>query len=130
MEITGNEKAVMQYVNYDELIIQKYGVELQGWTFNKLVSSSQLSTLLPGLRHLLDVINNSDCKFVKLSPLELKKLHEELQKKQDDGIVPVKTCKPHKDRGTKRPCTKGKKTAVNDAEDDDNVGGSDEEEER
>ena len=130
MEITGDEKAVMQYVNYDELIIQKYGVELQGWTFDKLFSPSQLSTSLPGLRRLLDAINNGDCKFVKLGPLEVKKRREELQKKQDDGIVPVKTRKPRKDRGTKRPRTKGKKTAANDAEDDDDEGGSDEEEER
>jgi hypothetical protein len=43
VEITGDEKAVMQYVNYDELI-QKYGVELQGWTFEKLVNPSLLST--------------------------------------------------------------------------------------
>ena len=119
----------MQYANYDELIIQKYGIELQGWTFEKLVNPSQLSTSLPGLRRLLDAINNGDCKFVRLSPLEVKSRREELQKKQDDGIVPVKTRKPRKDRGTKRPRTKGKKTAVIDAEDDDDEGGNDEEEE-
>ena len=71
---------------------------------------------------MLDAINNGDCKFVKLSPLEVKRHCEELQKKQDDGIVPVKTCKPRKDHGTKRPCTKGKKTTVNNAEDDDDEG--------
>jgi hypothetical protein len=121
----------MQYTNYDELIIQKYGIELQGWTFEKLVNPSQLSTSLPGLRRLLDAINNGDCKFVKLSPLEVKRRREELQKKQDDGIVPVKTRKPRKDRGTKRPRTaKGKKAAVNDAEDDDDEGDNDDEEER
>ena len=55
----------MQYVNYDELI-QKYGVKLQGWTFEKLVNPSLLSTALPGLHRLLDTINNGDCKFIKL----------------------------------------------------------------
>jgi hypothetical protein len=96
----------MQYVNYDELI-QKYGVELQGWTFEKLVNPSLLSTSLPGLRRLLDAINNGDCKFVKLSALEVKKHREELQKKKDEGFVAVKTRKPRKDRGTKRARTKG-----------------------
>ena len=118
VEITGDDKVLMQYTHHDELV-QKYGVELQGWTFEKLVNPSQLSTSLPGLRCLLDAINNGDCKFVKLSPLEIKKRHEELQKKRDEGTVPVKTRKPRKDRGTKRPRTKGKKKAGDDADDDD-----------
>ena len=109
----------MQYVNYDELI-QKYGVELQGWTFEKLVNSSLLSMALPGLRHLLDTINNGNCKFIKLSPLKVKKRCEELQKKQDEGITPVKACKPCKDRGTKRPHTKGNNKVVDHVEEEDN----------
>ena len=68
----------MQYANYEELVIQKYGVELQGWTFEKLVNPSLLLTSLPGLQCLLDAINNRDCKFTKLSPLEVKKRHKEL----------------------------------------------------
>ena len=119
----------MQYVNYDELI-QKYGVELQGWTFEKLVNPSLLSTALPGLRRLLDAINNGDCKFIKLSPLVVKKRREELQKKQDEGIAPVKACKPHKDRGTKRPRTKGNNKAVDHVEEEDNDELDEEEEER
>jgi hypothetical protein len=103
VEITGDGKALMQYTNYEELIIQKYGVELQGWTFEKLVNPSLLSTSLPGLRRLLDAINNGDCKFTKLSPLEVKKRREELEKKQNEGTAPVKTRKPRRDRGTKRP---------------------------
>ena len=116
----------MQYVNHDELI-QKYGVELQGWTFEKLVNPSLLSTALPGLHRLLGAINDGDCKFIKLSPLEVKKRREELQKKQDKGIAPVKARKPRKDRGTKRPRTKGKNKAV---EDEDNDEPDEEEEER
>jgi len=120
---------VLQYVNYDELI-QKYGVELQGWTFEKLVNPSLLSTALPGLRRLLDAINNGDCKFIKLSPLEVKKRREELQKKQDEGIAPVKARKPRKDRGTKRPRTKGNNKAVDHVEEEDNDELDEEEEER
>jgi len=120
VEITGDEKALMQYANYEELVIQKYGVELQGWTFEKLVNPSLLSTSLPGLRRLLDAINNGDCKFTKLSPLEVKKCREELQKKQNEGTAPVKTRKPRKDRGTKRPRRKGNKQGLegNDNNDD------------
>ena len=128
MEITGDEKALMQYANYEELVIQKYGVELQGWTFEKLVNPSLLSTSLPGLRRLLDAINNGDCKFIKLSPLEVKKRREELQKKQNEGTAPVKVRKPRKDRGTKRPRRKGNKQGLEG--DDDGDDEEQEEEER
>ena len=116
----------MQYANYEELVIQKYGVELQGWTFEKLVNPSLLSTSLPGLQRLLDAINNGDCKFTKLSPLEVKKCHEELQKKQNEGTAPAKTRKPRKDRGTKRPRRKGNKQGL---EGDDNDDDEEQEEE-
>ena len=115
----------MQYANYKELIIQKYGIELQGWTFEKLVNPSLLSTSLPGLRHLLDAINNRDCKFTKLSPLEVKNHCEELEKKQNEGTAPVKTRKPHRDHGTKRPRGKGNKQGL---EHDDNDKEQEEEE--
>ena len=120
MEITSDKKALIQYANYEELVIQNYGVELQGWTFEKLVNPSLLSTLLPGLRCLLDAINSGDCKFTKLSPLEVKKHHEELQKKQNEGTAPVKTCKPYKDCGTKRPHRKGNKQGLEGDDNDDN----------
>jgi hypothetical protein len=51
--------------------------------------------------------------------LKSRSRREELQKKWDEGTVPVKTRKPRKDRGTKRPRTKGKKKAGDDADDDD-----------
>jgi hypothetical protein len=47
----------MQYVNYKEVIILQYGLELQGWTYDKFVNPSELSTSLPSLRKLLDAIN-------------------------------------------------------------------------
>ena len=119
VSITGNENALMQYVNYEELIIQKYGVELQGWTFEKLVNPSELSTSLPGLRRLLDAINNGECKFTKLTPLEVKQRREELQKKKIEGTAPVKTRKPRMDRGIKRPHRKGNKQGEGDDDDDD-----------
>lgn len=50
VEITGNLKAVMQYVNYEESIVQRYGVVLEGWTFDRFVNPSELSTALPPSR--------------------------------------------------------------------------------
>lgn len=47
VEITGNPRAVMNYVNYEEAIVQRYEVVLEGWTLDKFVNPSELSTSLP-----------------------------------------------------------------------------------
>jgi hypothetical protein len=125
VEITGDENALMQYSNYEELIVQKYHVELKGWTFEQFVNPSVLSTSLPGLKRLLDAINDGHCKFIKLSHLELKRRREDLQKKQIEGTAPVKTRKPRADRGIKRPRKKGNKQGHGEGDDND-----EEEEER
>ena len=67
VEITGNRKAVMQYVNYEVDIVQRYGIVLEGWTFNRFVNLSELSTALPPLQKLLDAINDGSCKFIRLT---------------------------------------------------------------
>ena len=102
-EITGNVNATMHYPDYEERIVQHYGVELIGWTYEKLVNPSDLSTSLPGLRKLLEAINTGSCKFIKLTQAQLKQRREEHQKAIEDGSLPApKTRKPRKDRGTKR----------------------------
>jgi hypothetical protein len=103
VEITGNEKVTMYYVDYEEKIVQRYGIELVGWTYEKFVNPSELSTSLPGLQQLLDAINNGTCKFVKLTPLQLSERRRVLQNNISEENVPaVKGRKPRKDRGSKR----------------------------
>ena len=107
----------MHYVDYEEKIIQRYGVELIGWTYEKLVNPNHLSMSLPGLCQLLDAINTGSCKFIKLTQAQLKHRCEEYQKAIEDGSLPApKTCKPYKDRGSKRKCTNDDKE--NDNEND------------
>ena len=102
-EITDNANATMHYADYEEKIVQRYGVELVGWTYEKLVNPSELSTSLPGLCQLLEAINAGSCKFIKLTQDQLKKRREELQKAIESGSLPgPKTRKPRKDRGAKR----------------------------
>ena len=60
-EITDNANATMHYADYEEKVVQRYGVELIGWTYEKLVNPSELSTSLPGLRQLLEAINAGSC---------------------------------------------------------------------
>lgn len=103
VDITGDKKATMKYTEYEELIMLKYGIELQGWTYDKFVCPSLLSTSLPPLQALLDAIENGQCKFIKLTPIEVKKRREERQKQITEGTIPVKQRKQRSDIGTKRP---------------------------
>lgn len=115
----------MKYVDYEELVVIKYGVELQGWTYDKFVCPSSLSTSLPPLQKLLNALNNGECKFVRLSQLEIKKRRVERQKGMEDGTISMKVRKTRKDIGIKRP-RKGKKKAA-EVDDDSDVRDSDEE---
>ncbi|KAJ6570736.1 hypothetical protein B0H10DRAFT_1964571 [Mycena sp. CBHHK59/15] len=58
VEITGDKRAQMQYVWYEEDIVLKYGVILVGWTFPEIVNPSELSTSIPGLQELYDAIKD------------------------------------------------------------------------
>jgi hypothetical protein len=54
----------MNYINYEEAIVQRYGIELVGWTYDKFVNPSEFSSALGPLRKLIDAINAGECKFV------------------------------------------------------------------
>ena len=99
VEITGNINAKMQYVNYEEAIVQRYGIDLQGWTYDKFVNPSDLSSALPPLRKLLDAINVGNCKFVKLTAEELRKRLESYKKKIASGELKIHKRKKRSDAG-------------------------------
>lgn len=75
VEITGNPKALMHYTRYKEEIVQQYGIELQGWSYKKLMNPSTLSSSLPPLKTLHDALITGTCKFVKLTAAK-RKAHE------------------------------------------------------
>ena len=102
VEITGNPNAVMQYVNYEEAIIQWYGIELKGWTYDNFVNPSELSTSLPSLQKLLNAINTGDCKFVKLTAEERRKRLETYKKKIANGELKVRERKTRSDAGKRK----------------------------
>jgi hypothetical protein len=113
VDITGDKNATMKYTEYEELIVLKYGVELQGWTYEKFVCPSFLSTSLPPLQALLDAINSGRCKFIKLTPVEVKRRRDERQKQINEGTIAIKQRKQRSDIGAKRPRKgKGKAPAV------------------
>ncbi|KAF8241010.1 hypothetical protein L208DRAFT_1074176, partial [Tricholoma matsutake] len=94
--------AMMQYVNYKEGIVQRYGVELIGWTHDKFANPSELSTAVEPLRKLLDAIKGGDCKFIELTVEERKKRLETYRAKVRSGEVEVRSKKTRSDAGKKR----------------------------
>ncbi|KAF8226690.1 hypothetical protein L208DRAFT_1300518, partial [Tricholoma matsutake] len=107
--------AVMQYVNYEEGIIQHYGVELMGWTYEKFVNLSELSTAVEPLRKLVDAINTGDCKFVKLTTEERQERLASYRAKIAAGELKARERKIWSDAGTK----KRKRKAMNNVSEDD-----------
>ena len=92
----------MQYINYEEAIVQHYGIELQGWIYNRFVNPSELSTSLPSLQKLLNTIDTSDCKFVKLTAKECHKHQETYKKKVVNGEIKVCERKIRSDTGKRK----------------------------
>lgn len=102
VEITGNPKAVMHYVNYEEQIVLRYGIQLRGWTYETFKNPSELSSSLPPLRALFDAINNGTCKFVKLTAEEKKGFEKDYNVKVQSGEITTKKRKRRTDAGTKK----------------------------
>ena len=92
----------MQYVNYEEAIVQRYGIVLEGWTFARFVNPSELSTALPPLQKLLNALNDGSCKFVKLTREQCKAREKEYREKVVTGEIQVRERKTRKDAGQKR----------------------------
>ncbi|KAF8169210.1 hypothetical protein K438DRAFT_1941401 [Mycena galopus ATCC 62051] len=70
VDITGNPDATMAYIWYEEDIVQRYNVVMEGWTGVPFQNISTVSTSLPNLRLLLDAIKSGVCAFRKLSTAE------------------------------------------------------------
>ena len=100
----------MQYVNYDEAIVQCYRVILEGWTFNRFVNPSEFSTSIPPLQTLLDALNNGSCKFTKLTREQRKHHERDYCEKLSSGEIEVRSRKTRKDAGKKRKRNVTKKT--------------------
>ncbi|KAJ7673734.1 hypothetical protein DFH06DRAFT_915712, partial [Mycena polygramma] len=97
----------MQFVNYEEDIVLKHGVKLVGWTADKFVNPSELSSAIPPLQTLLAAIKDGSCKFVKLTTQE--RLDREAKYEEDvaAGIRVRKHRKTRCDAGTKRKAAVG-----------------------
>jgi hypothetical protein len=102
VEITGNPKAIMHYVQNHKEIIQRYKIKLVGWIHLTFANSTKLSTSLPPLQKLLDGIKSGECKFVQLTPEQYKKEDDEYHEKLNNGEIILHEHMTRKDKGKKR----------------------------
>ena len=116
VEISGNPQAVMQYANYEEGIVQRYGIELRGWTYDRIMNPSDLSTAVGPLSKLRNAINSGDCKFVKLTAEERRERLEAYEAKIAAGEVKARERKRRSDAGSKK---RKSKAVVDDSDSED-----------
>ena len=121
VDTTGNPNAVMQYTRYEEEIVQRYGIELQGWTYERIMNPSLLTSSLLPLMTLRDALVAGTCKFVKLTAAERKERELAYMAKIKSGEVEVRKRKRRSDAGTR----KKSKQAHTEADDRDTADDSD-----
>lgn len=119
----------MSYSQY-EVLVCKWGVELCGWTEDKVANPGLIQTA-PALKRLLDALRKGHCYWRELTQGEWEKKIEEREdatpksrkRRSDHGT----TKKPRKTRKVRRDQTAG--SSPSDSDDDDDLDDEDENEE-
>jgi hypothetical protein len=111
--ITGKDDIRMDYMYYEECIVLKYGVALVGWTCERFVNPSDLSSSLVVLTTLRDALRDEKCKWVKLTPTERKARHDAW----DTGVESGKVVR--RSRATRSDINKKRKAVGEDPVEDD-----------
>lgn len=109
----------MHYTRYEEEIVQRYGIVLQGWTYEDIMNPSLLSSSIPPLKALWEALVAGTCKFVKLTAAEKKEREVAYMAKIKSGDIEVRKRKRRSDAGTRK--KKRSRSGV-DADDDGNDG--------
>lgn len=113
----------MHYTRYEEEIVQRYGIDLQGWTYEKLINPSKLSSSIPPLKALRDALVTGTCKFVKLTAAEKKEREATYMASIKSGEVELRKRKRRSDAGIRKKSKRARKedgnTSSEDNEDED-----------
>jgi hypothetical protein len=110
---------MMHYTRYEEEIVQRYGIEIQGWTYEKLMNPSDLSSSLPPLKVLRDALMTGTCTFVKLTTAEKKKREAAYMASIASGEVEPRKRKRRSDAGIRKKSKRARKDDGNKSRDDD-----------
>lgn len=125
VDITGNPNATMQYARYEQDIVQRYGIVLEGWTYENFVNPSELSTSIPALCELHDALTNGTCRFVKLTAAQKKEREVSYQAKISAGEIVIPKRKKRADAGKQRKSRKRSKATETDSGHRSRNGGND-----
>jgi hypothetical protein len=119
--------AKMAYTWYEEDVVQKHGVLLEGWTGVPFGNPSELSTSLTALGKLLGALKTGACRFRKLSPAEAAQRKEKWDADVAAGRATAKSRAQRSDAGVPRKRARDDADKENDnadgARDDDSNGG-------
>ncbi|KAI0697794.1 hypothetical protein BC835DRAFT_1413472 [Cytidiella melzeri] len=104
VEITGKETVKMNYVSFQEAIVERFHIILEGWPPGiPFVNPSELSDTLPPLQSIDDALTNGACKFVRISEAQVQARRERIAADVASGkMAPRKARKPRKDAGVAR----------------------------
>ncbi|KAG6809766.1 hypothetical protein H0H92_014805 [Tricholoma furcatifolium] len=100
--IVGRKKINMQYERYAVEIVEKHGVELQGWPTGIKFRSPASISATEELTSLRDALACGECRWVKLNRKEIDARTKERKEKIASGEITVRKRKTRKDKGEKR----------------------------
>ena len=99
--ITRQQNVTMNYVNYEDAIVERFKVKLVGWTFKQFVSPTDINTV-QDVRELRNALKNGACHWVQLSPQALKDHVAAVDERRKQGEVVGKKRKERNDKGVAR----------------------------
>ncbi|KAK7052794.1 hypothetical protein R3P38DRAFT_2502945 [Favolaschia claudopus] len=123
VEVSKVETARIGWTWFEEDVVQRYGVDLKGWTAGRIVDPSNLSTSQSVIRKLLEAVRDGTCVFVKLGTAEAAARKEQWEADVAAGRVEAKHRARRSDAGVPR------KRARTENDENEPPAGSDEEDE-
>jgi hypothetical protein len=61
--VTKIQKVSMNYINYEEAVVERYKAKLVGWPLNNFVSPAEISTISE-IRKLRDALRCGSCRWI------------------------------------------------------------------
>lgn len=114
--ITGNNKAVMNYVNHEDFAVNN-AVELKGWPEGLTMQNpSKFGTNVKALQKILDAIEEKKCFFRRIPDAERRARQEARSQQVEAGEAPKR--KRRSDAGKKRGKRNQKDTVIEDDDED------------
>jgi hypothetical protein len=101
VDITRDEDAKMAYTWYEEDIVQRYGVVVDGWV-GPFINPSTMSTSLVNLRALAQAWKSGECRFRKLTAAEAAARKAKWDEDVAAGLVTAKHRAERSDKGSSR----------------------------